>query len=394
MLAVAIGWQVYNMARETRSIEESAFMLGMIGLAQFIPVFCLSLIGGQAADRYDKRRILILVNVIKFFGVLGLLATTLLYENQTLSTDRALLLMFSVAILFGCINAFAPASANALYPRLVPREILRSAIAWNSLGFQTAAIVGPAIGGFLYIAGPEVVYGTSLIMTVISGAVFSLVNEPAKKSQTHAPGLDMVLEGLRYVRSNKIVLGAISLDLVVVFFGGVVALLPVFCRDILFVGETGLGILRAATAFGAAGIAILLAIRPLSNNAGIWMLASVAVFGLCILGFGLSTYFWLSFAFLVIAGAADMVSVYIRQALIQLATPEEMRGRVSSVSFIFISASNELGEFESGVAARFLGPVGATMLGGSVAILAALLWIPLFPQLAKADKLDDIEAQK
>lgn len=388
MQAVAIGWQVYDLARETRSIEESAFMLGLVGLAQFVPVFFLSLIGGQAADRLSQRAILVVCQLVRAAASLVLMASVFMPTGMALAT------IFSTAVVLGTVNAFTPAAANALFPRLVPRSLLPNAIAWNSLGFQSAAIVGPAIGGLLYVIGAEVAYGTAALLSLLGVLLIATAGTPRHEKRPTAGGLAMVIEGLRYVGSNRIVLGAISLDLVVVFFGGAIALMPVYARDILHVGEQGLGLMRSAPAVGAAIVAILLATRPLGRHVGRWMLVSVAVYGAATLVFGLSHLFWLTLLALAVTGAADMISVFVRQSLIQLATPDEMKGRVTSVSFIFISASNELGEFESGVAARFLGPVGAVVLGGSIAIGAALAWTRLFPQLAKADRFHDIEEQE
>ncbi len=383
MVAVAIGWQIYDLARLTRSIEESAFLLGLVGLAQFLPVLLLSLIGGQAADRIDRKLILIVSNIVRLLILGGL------FTASFAPASVAIPAIFLAAALMGGVNAFTPAASNSLYPRLVPRDELPLAIAWNSLGFQGAAIIGPAAGGFLYIGGPHVVYMTAAAMSAIAIASFAFAQTPKHEPNKDARSLAMIAEGLRYVRDNKIVLGAISLDLVVVFFGGVTALLPVFARDVLHVGTEGLGLLRAAPALGAAVVAYTLAARGLSQRVGLWMLGAIAIYGAAMLGFALSTLFWFSMAMLAVTGAADMISVYVRQSLIQLATPDNMRGRVSSVSFIFISASNELGEFESGVAARFLGPVGAVLLGGTVAITAALAWTKLFPKLARADRFED-----
>ena len=383
MVAVAIGWQIYDLARETRSIEESAFLLGLVGLAQFLPVLLLSLVGGQAADRIDRKLILLVSNLVRLGVLGGLIASS--YAPSAIAIPS----IFAAATAMGCVNAFTPAASNSLYPRLVPRSDLPLAIAWNSLGYQTAAIVGPAAGGFLYVGGPQTVYGTGAVMAVIALFCFWRMQTPTHEPNKNARSLSMIIEGLRYVRDNKVVLGAISLDLVVVFFGGVTALLPVFARDILHVGPTELGWLRAAPAFGAVIVAAFFAARPLTRHVGTWMLIAIAIYGVALLGFAVSTVFWLSMAALAITGAADMVSVFVRQSLIQLATPDAMRGRVSSVSFIFISGSNELGEFESGVAARFLGPVGAVLLGGAVAIAAALSWRSLFPEMARADRFED-----
>ncbi len=383
MVAVAIGWQIYDLARETRSVEESAFMLGLVGLAQFTPVLLFSLIGGQAADRIDRKLILIATNCARF-----LILLTLIGASFT-PTSTAIPMIFAAAAATGAVNSFTPAAANSLYPTLVPRDELPLAIAWNSMGFQNAAILGPAIGGFLYLGGPQTVYGTGAAITLVALANFAIARTPAHKPNRTARSFAMIFEGLRYVRDNKIVLGAISLDLVVVFFGGVTALLPVFARDVLHVGTEGLGVMRAVPAAGALIVAYLMARKGLTRQVGKWMLGAIAVYGFAMLGFAASKLFWLSCAMLAVTGAADMISMYVRQSIIQLSTPDGMRGRVSSVSFIFIAASNELGEFESGVAARFLGPVGAVILGGCVSIACAALWVFPFPRLAKADRFTD-----
>ncbi|MGB3624756.1 MAG: MFS transporter [Henriciella sp.] len=395
MEAVAIGWQVYNVARDPAamgglgwSIEESAFLLGLVGLAQFLPVLLLSLLGGQAADRLNRKMILLIAIAVRVLVSFGLLASVFLPASY------ALPIIFGVAVTLGCVNAFVPAAANSLFPRLVPRKELPTAIAWNSLGFQTATIAGPALGGLIYAAGnAQAVYVTAIVLACFSfGALFTAKTPPHEKV-LNVRGWSMVFEGLGYIRRNKIVLGAISLDLVVVFFAGAKALLPVFARDILFVGSVGLGLLQASVAVGAVMVAFILATRPLARHVGPWMMWAVGIYGAATLVFGLSDMFWLSFAALAVTGAADEISVYVRASLIQLATPDEMKGRVSSVSFIFISASNELGEFESGVAARFLGPVGAVVFGGCAAIATAVLWTRLFPDLARADSFDGIEEQ-
>lgn len=394
MATITIGWQVYDVARTAKAsgglgLDEprAAFLIGMVGLAQFVPVFFLSLVGGQAADRLNRKMILIVCQTLRTLGLMGLVVSTFL------TAVPALWLLFTVSVLFGGINAFTPAASNALYPTLVPRSELPNAIAWNSLGFTSAAIIGPAVGGLLLVYGEAVVYGVAISLMGVALTALLIMQAPKHVKQANVRGLEMILEGLRYVGSNRIVLGAISLDLIVVFFAGCIALLPVFARDILEVGEQGYGLLRAAPAVGAATVAFILAAKPLTRRVGPWMFLAVVIFGIATLVFGVSRVFWLSMAALVVYGAADMISMFVRQSLIQLATPDIMKGRVSSVSFIFISASNELGEFESGVAARFLGPVGAVILGGSVAICAALAWTRLFPQLWRADTFEDIEEE-
>ncbi|MBI1364785.1 MAG: MFS transporter [Alphaproteobacteria bacterium] len=387
MTAVAIGWQIYDLARATRSIEESSLLLGFVGLAQFLPVLFLSLVGGQAADRLDRKMILIVSNAVRALATLALIGAS------TLSSAVAIPSIFVVATIFGAVNAFTPAASNSLYPTLVPKTELPQAIAWNSLGFNAAAIVGPALGGVLYIRGPFVVYGAAVIMIVISIIAIATAQTPKQAPVRNARGIAMVIEGLRYVRDNRIVFGAISLDLIVVLFGGATALLPVFARDILHTGADGLGLLRAAPAIGAAVVAFLLAARPLSRRVGPTLLIAVATYGVAMLVFAWSAIFWLSLLALAISGAADMISVYVRQSLVTIATPDGMRGRVSSVAFIFISASNELGEFESGLAARFLGPVGAVILGGVMAVATAGAYWRFFPVLSRADSFEGAAAQ-
>jgi len=386
MVAIAIGWQIYDLARLTRSIEESAFMLGLVGLTQFVPVLALSLPGGQAADRFDRKKILVYSNAIRFFVIMMLLGAS--FTKPSL----AIPLIFLAAFCNGAVSAFTPAASNSLYPRLVPRDELPLAIAWNSLGMQGAAMLGPAVGGFLFIAGAHVVYAFAGGLTALAVVMFATAETPAHEPVENVRGWSMIIEGLRYVFDNKLVLGSITLDLVVVFFGSVTALLPVFARDILMVGAEGLGLLRASPAIGAAIVAFILAANPLSRKVGPWLLGSIVIYGLAMFGFAFSKIFWLSMVMLAITGAADMVSMFIRMSIVQHATPDGMRGRVSSVSFIFISASNQLGDFESGVAARFLGPINAVILGGVVSLVAAASWLKLFPTLSKADRFEEVDA--
>ncbi len=385
MVAIAIGWQIYDLARLTRSIEEAAFMLGLVGLTQFVPILLLSLPGGQAADRFDRKKILVYSNIVRVFVVLSLFGACFLPAHIAIPA------IFAAAFVNGVVSAFTPPASNSLYPRLIPKSELSLAIAWNSLGFQGAAVIGPAIGGFLFIGGAALVYATAAVLAAIGVVMFATARTPPHEPVENVRGWSMIVEGLKYVRDNKLVLGAISLDLVVVFFGGVTALLPVFARDVLHVGSEGLGLLRAAPAAGAAIIAFILAANPLSRKVGPLLLGAIAIYGLAMIGFALSELFWLSMAMLAVTGAADMISVFIRMSIIQHATPDGMRGRVASVSFIFIAASNELGEFESGVAARFLGPVGAVLMGGAVSLIAADSWLKLFPKLSKADRFEGVE---
>jgi len=378
--ATAMGWQVYDSARaHGQSIAEGAFMLGLVGLAQFLPLLVLSLFGGQAADRYNRRLIMAACIGAKALIVLWLALVS------GLGPDIVIPAIFAAAISAGMINAFLPPAASALLPMLLPREELPQGIAWSSLSFQSAMIVGPVIGGALYDQGASVPYLTAFALLLIAGVLMFTLKPPAQEPVKDARTLSMIAEGLRYVWSNKIVLGAISLDLVVVLLAGAVALLPVFARDILHVGPSEMGILRSAMGVGAASVALWLAVSPLRRRVGLWMFGSTIVFGLATIVFGLSQSLWITAAALAIANGADQISVYVRSSLIQLATPDAMRGRVAAVSFVFISASNEFGDFEAGVMARIFGPVLAVTGGGVAAVIASAWWMRLFPQLAKAD---------
>jgi MFS family permease len=389
--ATTIGWQVYEIARDSgRSVADSAFLLGLVGLAQFAPLLLLSPYGGQAADRWNRKRILQAYQIAKIVTLLALMATA------ALASDAALIAVFIAATISGCVNAFAPSASQAMLPTLLPREDLPQAIALSSLAFSTSSIIGPSIAGAAIAWGESsgtggafVAYGLAAAFFLAGAIVCAFIAAPRQTPVADARAMTMIAEGLNYVWRNKIVLGAISLDLVAVLLAGATALLPVYARDVLHVGPEGLGIMRAAGAVGAAAVAIWLAAAPLRSHVGPWMFISVGIFGLATLVFGVSTSFWLSVAALVIVGASDMVSVYVRSALIQLATPDAMRGRVASTSFIFISASNELGEFQSGVAARLIGPVAAVVVGGIGAIACAALWVKLFPQLWRMDAFED-----
>lgn len=378
--ATAMGWQVYDSARaHGQSIAEGAFMLGLVGLAQFLPLLVLSLFGGQAADRYNRRLIMA--------ACIGAKALIVLWLSLVagMGPDIVIPAIFAAAISAGMINAFLPPAASALLPMLLPREELPQGIAWSSLSFQSAMIVGPVVGGMLYDVGAAVPYLSAFALLLVAGVLMFTLKPPAQEPVKDARTLSMIAEGLRYVWSNKIVLGAISLDLVVVLLAGAVALLPVFARDILHVGPSEMGILRSAMGVGAASVALWLAVSPLRRRVGLWMFGSTIVFGLATIVFGLSQSLWITAAALAIANGADQISVYVRSSLIQLATPDAMRGRVAAVSFVFISASNEFGDFEAGVMARIFGPVLAVTGGGVAAVLASAWWMRLFPQLAKAD---------
>ena len=385
MLAVAIGWQVYEIARQTRSIEESAVLLGFIGLAQFLPILILFLIAGQAADRVNRKSILVACNLVK------IVAVVLLIIASRLSDDAALGLMFGVAVIMGIVNSFAPSASTSLYPLLVPRKDLPNAVSWNLIGYQGAAIFGPALAGGLFLISINAVYVAAILMLLVSTAAIATTQIPKHNVRNDVKAIALIREGLGYIASKPTILGAILLDFIVVFFSGATALLPIFARDILHIGPEGLGVLRAAPAFGGIIVGYALAAYPLVRRVGFWLLASVAITGVSMFVFGSSGAVWLSFCALGVYGGADMMSVYIRQSLIQLTTPEHLRGRVAAVSFLFVAGSNELGEFESGIAARFLGPVGAVFLGGSAAILVSTLWIKVFPTLARADRMEPSE---
>ncbi|WP_430424218.1 MFS transporter [Phenylobacterium sp.] len=379
--SVAMGWQMYAIARQTRSVEESAFLVGMIGLAAFVPVFLLTLPAGEAADRYDRKKVLLLCLSGEIVSVLALaIATVNGYASP------ALLLV--IAALFGASRAFFAPANTALGPMLVPRKLLPRAIAWNSLAWQTASIAGPAAAGFLVARSAETAYFTTFALYGLSAVLVMGIRANAKPETNPGSRWQLMKEGLSYVWRQKIVFGAISLDLFAVLLGGATALLPVFARDVLHVGPEGFGILRAGPAIGATLVALWLAANPIRRKAGLYMFAGVAVFGMATIVFGLSKSLWLSVAALAVLGGADMLSVFVRQTLVQLVTPDHMRGRVASVSSVFIGASNELGEFESGVVARLLGPVGAAVFGGVGAVMVTALWAKLFPDLRRADRLE------
>jgi len=380
--AVTIGWQVYTLARETGHNEgEGAFLLGMVGLAQFIPLFFLTLTAGETADRHDRKMIMTAAIGVDILcaGGLGLLAW---------SGHTGLWPIFAIAVLFGAGRAFLSPASSAMGPMLVPRALLPRAIAWNSLSWQSASIIGPALGGLLCAISAATAFGSSVALFLVAALLLLGIRASTKPVVQPGSRWTLIKEGLVYTWRNKIVFGSISLDLFAVLLGGATALLPVFARDVLHVGAEGFGLLRAAPAVGATLVAIYLASHQIRRRAGLIMFGAVAVFALATIVFGLSKWVWLSVGALTVLGAADMISVYIRQTLVQLVTPDPMRGRVAAVSGLFVSASNELGEFESGVAARFLGPVGAAIFGGVGALIVTGAWARMFPELRKADRLE------
>lgn len=381
MMVVVIGWQVYDIARETRGVREAAFLLGMIGLVQFLPVILLTLVSGYIADRADRRHIARAALALELLCAAALAAFTL-------SGRQNLIELFVIAALLGVARAFAMPALSALAPNLVPPALLPRAIALNSLGWQAGAIGGPPLGGALYALTPGAPYLASAAALAVALAAVLRISPVPLPPPSPLSALEQMRAGLRYVRDNKIVLGAISLDLFAVILGGVTAMLPIYARDILGVGPEGLGLLRAAPAVGAALTGLVVARWSLGRRVGVKMFVAVMIFGLATAIFGLSEIFLVSLAALAVAGAADMVSVYVRQSLIQIHTPDAMRGRVAAVSSLFIGASNELGEFRTGVATALIGPVAAAAGGGILAVIIAVLWARLFPALRKADRLE------
>jgi len=376
-MVIVIGWQVYDIARETMSIREAAFQLGLIGLVQFVPLFILTPISGWTADRLDRRYI------ARAVILLEMLCALILF-GSTLGGFISLPILFGVAALLGVARAFAGPALGAMAPNLVPREILPNAIALSSTAWQAGAIAGPALGGILYDVTPHLPYALSAALFGVSALCLFTI-PPLKRAPLKAGSpWQQMMDGLSYVRRNRLVLGAITLDLFAVLLGGVTAMLPLYARDILQVGADGLGPLRAAPAAGATLTAIIFSIRPLKTDVGAKMLTAVVVFGAATAVFGISRNYLLSISMLTLLGAADMFSVYIRQSLIQLHTPDEMRGRVAAASTLAISASNELGETRSGFAAALLGPVAATVAGGIAAIAVTLTWALIFPELRRA----------
>jgi MFS family permease len=379
--AIALAWQVYAVARHTSSVNQAALAVGMLGLAQFLPMFALTLFAGHAADIYDRRKIMMAGLGVQLFT--SALFAAMAYEGLTLLWP-----IYAVAAVFGCARAFYTPASAALAPTLVERRLIPRAIVLNSAGNQMATIIGPAIGGLLVAFSPVAAFVTSAVLCLAALLSLIVFASPPRQPPPTASRWALIAEGLNYVWTTKVVLGAISLDLFAVLLGGVTALLPVYARDILHVGPQGFGILRAAPSAGAIAFGFLLAARPPKSHVGLKMFAAVGIYGLSTLVFAVSRSMVLSVLALATLGAADMVSVFVRQSLVQIVTPDPMRGRVSAVSSLFIGASNELGEFESGGMARLLGPVGSAIFGGCGAIVVTLLWAWIFPALRKADRLE------
>ncbi|XXX78052.1 MFS transporter [Sorangium sp. So ce134] len=380
MQSVAVGFQIYDLTRDPLA-------LGYVGLAQFLPIAGLSLASGHAADRFDRRGILLLCYLTS-----SLAALALFFLARSPSPNVSAI--YAVLVLLGTVRAFQGPAGSSLLPSLVPATHFQNAATWQSTLWQVGAIGGPSLGGLLYgvwkAAAP--VYLTASLALAAASAGLLAVRARTGRMEKKPPSLATALAGLRYVYRKKVLLASISLDFVAVFLGGAVALLPIFATDVLHVGPQGFGLLRAAPAVGAGLMAVLLAFRPIRRHAGTKMLLCVGMFGLATVVFGLSRSFVLSLVALTVIGAADMVSVVVRMTLEQLATPPEMRGRVSAVNMVFVGASNELGELESGTLARLIGTVPTAVVGGLGTIAVVLLWGWLFPELRAVDRLEDTRA--
>lgn len=375
MQAVAVGWQVYE-------ITHRPLDLGLVGLAQFLPGIFLFLVSGHAADKFNRRNLLIVCDA-------GFAVCFALLMVITLRGAVSIVAIFVVLVLLGVVRSFNAPVGRAILPHLVPAEIFESSVAWSSSFWQAATIFGPILGGLIYafFRGPLTVYAVALCAAVIAVVLTLRLPTQEKPRARPAANLSNVFDGFRYIWREKLILGAISLDLFAVLLGGAVALLPVYAREILHGGPWALGILRGAPGVGAGIMAIAIAHRPLKNRAGATMLWCVAGFGLCTVIFGVSRSFAVSLLALFLVGATDMVSVIVRATLIQVATPDEMRGRVNAVDMIFIGASNELGQFESGITAQWFGVMPAVILGGVGAVVVTGLWAWMFPQLRRVNNL-------
>lgn len=379
VLSAAVAWRVYELTRDP-------FSLGLVGLAQFAPMFALTLYAGDVADRHSRRVIL-----SASYAVEALCAGLFMALSWSGVTDPNA--YFAILVLFGSARAFSAPASQSFLPQIVPADLLPRAISVSSSAMQVAIISGPAIGGAALVFGAGFAFALSFaLFAIVAGLVFAIrIETPRSPALSGGSLLARVVEGIAYVRRRRDLLGAISLDLFAVLLGGATALLPFFANEILHVGPMGFGLLKAAPAIGAASMSFWLTAFPIGRHAGLKMFACVAVFGLATIVFGLSENFWLSFAALTVLGASDMVSVNVRHALTQLATPDHMRGRVSAVNMLFIGASNELGEFESGITAAWWGTVPAVLVGGLGTLGVVALWAWMFPELRKVDRLSDLK---
>lgn len=373
MLTVAIGWHLYQ-------LTGNVLDLGLVGLVEFAPRVLFMLHTGHVADRYDRRKVAALCQSLQ-----GLIALALAVGSATDNVTRELI--FALAFLLGATRSFEMPATQALLPNVVPPGLFPRAVAASASATQSATIVAPAVGGFLYAFGSIWVYGPTVALYAIACILTLSLQARGQVTQRGRASIESLLAGIRFIRSRPDILGAISLDLFAVLLGGATALLPVFAKDILLTGPLGLGLLRSAPAVGALLMSLWLARFPFERNVGQTMFTAVGVFGVATIAFGLSTSFWFSLAVLVVLGAADMISMVIRSSFVQLETPDEMRGRVSAVNGLFIGASNQLGEFESGVTAHWFGTVPAVVMGGVGTLLVTGVWIKLFPTLAQRDRL-------
>ena len=377
MMAVAIGWQVYDLTGDPLD-------LGLIGLAEFLPLLLLALPAGHLADRLPRRALFALMLCIDAAVALLLLALSA-------SGLSAVWPYFALALCTGVASALGAPASRAMTPTLIPAETLPSAMALNATGWQSAIVAGPALGGLLFTVSAELVYGVAAALSIAAVVCVLFVRERYRDpGLPERVSLQSLLAGVRLIRRTPVLLGAISLDLFAVFLGGAVALTPVFAQDVLHVGPVGLGLLRSAPAVGAIVAGAILARRPVSRRAGPTLLVVVAGFGVSMATFGFSRQMWLSLVALAGAGAFDMVSVVLRATILPLVTPDELRGRVNAVEMVFISGSNELGAFESGVAAALVGVVPAVVVGGLATVALALVWPRVFPTLARVDRLEEL----
>ena len=374
IVSVAVAWQIYDLTRDP-------FDLGLIGLTQFLPALALVLVTGSAADRFGRRLIMGLSQIVEVICTALLLILTITGLNSATP-------VFILLIGLGIARAFVGPASSSLIVNLVPQKDFANAISWATSCWQIGSISGPVLGGLLYGISPEAAYGTAMVFLIIAAAFTFAIPKPAERPRIGDGTLDNILGGFRYIWSEKIVLGAVSLDMFAVLLGGAVALLPVYARDILQLGPWGLGLLRAAPGIGAILTAVWLTGHPIKNHAGMIMFAGVALFGAFTALFGVSNIAWLSILALALVGAADMFSVYVREILIQLWTPDAVRGRVNAVNGVFIGASNELGEFRAGMMGAWIGPVGAVVFGGLGSIAIAAIWAWKFPALRNTKSLD------
>ena len=374
MLGVAVGWQIY-------ALTGSAMYLGLVGLAQFMPMFLLTIVVGHVADRYDRRLVTRACQTVEGLAV-GFLALASFGGWQ--SEGGILVIIFIV----GAARAFEGPTMQALLPALVPLQLIPRATAWSASATQTATIIGPALGGFLYAFGPTTVYAIAGILFLVASEFVALIRIERMPLKHEPITIRSLFAGISFIRSRREILGAISLDLFAVLLGGATALLPIYARDILVTGPWGLGLLRSAPAVGALMMSVVLARCPLERRVGRTMFIAVTVFGMATIVFALSTSFILSIVSLAALGASDVISVVIRQSLVQIRTPDDMRGRVSAVNSMFIGTSNQLGEFESGITAAIFGVVPAVLIGGIGTTIVVILWLRFFPQLAQIDSLN------